>query len=445
MSKTVKHCISVISFLIMLIAAVLLLDYLLVPMNRADFFLHDMERMKKKGPNVDLIIIGNSHYLYGFDPVTFEEVLDIENAYNASVTGLEMSSKFYITEAMINDFEPKAVLFDIDWISLYDRGLEITQSKLLGLDRLRGMSKVRHIVNDFYPSEMIYAVLRPYRYRDRIFWDGAVAGNVKLKRWAESTGYAIDYYQTSKGYDKGLACYGKQFDAGSKGNFDETLIYDQSKQYLDRIVDLCKSRDIPLFLVTSPISTAQQMNIGNYQGAVDYYKAYASEKGVHYFDMNMLKHRDEIFDETKMSDAGHLCADGAAIASRICAEIIRDELNGIDTSDRFYASMDELAADIKRLVAVGAETGFEDNTIFINNVRYTAGTEADVTLDIQLSENGKKYKSKFRTNHSGESFEIPAEDVSSETAYIRIHGKDVVSGTEAAAEYVVTLGDVPED
>ena len=444
MSKTVKHCISVTAFLIMLIGAIWLLDYLLVPMNRADFFLHDMERMKKKGPNVDMIIIGNSHYLYGFDPVIFEEVLDAENAYNASVTGLEISSKFYITEAMLKNFEPKAVLFDIDWISLYDRGLDITQSKLLGLDRLKGMSKIRHIVNDFYPSEMIYAVLRPYRYRDRLFWDGAISGNVKLKRWAQSTGYSIDYYQTSKGYDKGMACYGQQFDTSSKGSFDVSLIWEHSKQYLDRIIELCKSRDIPLFLVTSPISTAQQMNIGNYQGAVDYYTAYAEEKGVHFFDMNMLKQRDEIFDETKMSDAGHLCSDGAAIASRICAEIIRDELNGIDTSDRFYASMDELAADIKRLVAVGAETGFEDNKVFINNVRYTAGTNADVTLDIQMSENGQNYVSMFRTNRSGESFEISAEDLSSETVQIKIIGKDAVSGTEASAEYNVTIGDAPE-
>ena len=439
MSKTVKHCISVIAFLVMLIGAVKLLDYLLVPMNRADFFLHDMERMKKKGPNVDLIIIGNSHYLYGFDPVIFEEVLDVDNAYNASVTGLEISSKFYITEAMINDFEPKAVVFDIDWISLYDRGLDITQSKLLGLDRLRGISKIRHIVNDFYPSEMIYAVLRPYRYRDRLFWEGAVSGNVKLKRWAQSTRYSIDYYQTSKGYDKGMSCYGQQFDASSKGSFDVSLIWEHSKQYLDRIVELCKSRDIPLFLVTSPISTAQQMNIGNYQGAVDYYTSYAAEKGVHYFDMNMLKQRDEIFDETKMSDAGHLCADGASIASRICAEIIRDELNGIDTSDRFYVSMDELAADIKRLVAVGAEVSPGDHKIHVDNVRYTAGTDAEVKLDIQLSKNGQDYVTKFQTNHSGESFEIPAEGISSGTACIRIIGRDAVSGTETSADYTVTL------
>ncbi len=439
MNKTVKHCISVITFLVMLIGAVKLLDYLLVPMSRADFFLHDMERMKKKNQNIDGILIGNSHYLFGLNPLIFEEVLSLDNVYNASISALEISSKYYIAESMIKEFEPEVVVFDLDWASLYDRGLDITQSKLLGLDRLKGITWLRHIFNDFYPSEMIYAWIRPYRFRDRIFWDDAIAGNVKLKRWAENTKYEVDYYQTIKGFDKGSSCAVNTFNLYSKGDFDESRIYDHSKAYVDKIAELCKSRNIPLFFVTTPVSTMQQMNIGNYQKAVDYFTSYAKEKGVHYFDMNMLKNRDEIFNDRLLYDDGHLCEEGAAVASRICAEIIRDELNGIDTSDRFYASMDELAADIKRLVAVGAEVGPGDRKIYIDNVRYTAGTDAEVTLDIQVSENRQDYVTKFQTDHSGESFEIPAEDLSSETAYIRIIGRDAVSGTEASADYTVTL------
>ncbi|MBQ6517505.1 MAG: hypothetical protein IJI14_02225 [Anaerolineaceae bacterium] len=442
MNKTAKHCLSVLIFLTMLTGALMLLDYLLVPISRADFFLHDMERMKKKGPGVDMVIIGNSHYLYGFEPLVFEEVLGFENAYNASVTGLEISSKYYITEAMIKDFHPKAVLFDVDWISLYDRGSEITQSKLLGLDRLKGIQKIRHIVSDFLPSERIYALLRAYRFRDRLFWDGAIAGNVKLKRWAESTNYEIDYYQTQKGYDKGLACTEQPFSKiRSEGKFDEFLIFDHSKRYLDMIVDLCRSENIPLFLVTSPVSTVQQMNIGNYQGAVDYYSQYAAEKGVHYFDMNMLKQRDEIFNDSVMSDAGHLCETGAAIASRICAEIIRDELNGIDTGSRFYRSMDELSSDIKRVVAVGADIEEDGKFLHIRNIRATAGSGMRIFLNAEISENGTAYDPIIQTVSNGESVDIPLGSLDSGTVYIRITGTDRESGSTASAVYTITIED----
>ena len=55
------------------------------------------------------------------------------------------------------------------------------------------------------------------------------------------------------------------------------------------------------------------------------------------------------------------------------------------------------------------------------------------------SKNGQDYVTKFQTNHSGESFEIPAEGISSGTACIRIIGRDAVSGTETSADYTVTL------
>ena len=282
--------------------------------------------------------------------------------------------------------------------------------------------------------------MRPFRYRDRLFWDGAIAGNIKLKSWARDTKYEIDYYQTTKGYDKGLSCAEQNFSKiESKGHFDESLIYEHSKQYLDSIVDLCQKRNIPLFLVSSPISTMQQMNIGNYQGAIDYYKKYAREKGVHYFDMNMIKQRDEIFNDKVMSDPGHLCEAGAKIASRICAELIRDELNEIDTNDLFYESMDDLSSDIKRVVAVGAEIEKTEGTVQINNIRSTAGKDMHILLDVEVSEDGTTFISKFKTQNNGDSFEIPLNDFRSETIFIRITGTDALSGSEAMAVYTVDI------
>ena len=439
MRHKITQIISLLSFLIMLFAAIKGLTYLLVPMSRADFFIHDMERMKKQGQNIDMIIIGNSHYLFGFNPVIFEEKLGLDNAYNASISGMEMTSKYYITEAMIEDFEPSIIMFDLDWWGLMDANSPRTQSKLLGLDRLTGIRKLRYILSDFEPSELIYAVSKLYRFGDRLFWEDYIPGNVRQKRWAEQTDYKIDYYQTIKGFDQGSACSSKPFPMSSKGTFDASLISEHRKAYLDKIVDLCKSKNIELFLVTSPFSAMLQMNLVNYQGAVDYFSAYAREKGVHFFDLNMLKGRDGIFPDELFYDPNHLCEPGAARASEISAELIRDELAGIDISDRFYSSMDELAADISRVVAAGAEVEVGKGAVQVNNLKFTAGNDAEVLFEVQVSEDGKNFVSQYTELVPGVSIEIPAEKYEGKKLFIRVIGRDIQNGTEAYADYQVNI------
>ena len=439
MKHRIRQCLSVLSFFILLITLIKLFEYLLVPMSRADFYLHDMARMKKQGQNIDMVIIGNSHSLYGFNPEIFEEELGYDNVYNASVAGLQISSKYYIAESIIADFDPKVLLVDIDWISLYDHGTTRTQSKLLGADRLTGIRKIRHILSDFEPSEKIYALSSLYRFRDNIFKKDTIFGNVKLKRWAAGTRYEADYYHTIKGYDKGSACSSKPYEMSSKGTFDRSLIWNHSKAYVDKLIGLCKANNIRLFFVSPPITTMQQLNIGNYQEAVEYYKALAKENNVIYYDMNMLKHRDEIFGDNSFYDAGHLCDYGASNASKICAELIRDELNGIDTEDLFYDSMEELTADITRIVAVTADVEKKDERILISNMQYTAGKDAEAVFEILLSENGTDYEIVYETARSGDSYEIRTDSVSSDKVYIKVVARDIHNRSESYVNYSVKL------
>ena len=48
----------------------------------------------------------------------------------------------------------------------------------------------------------------------------------------------------------------------------------------------------------------------------------------------------------------HLCDAGASVSSKICADIIQDEMNGIDISGKIFTSIEGLSADIRRAAAV---------------------------------------------------------------------------------------------
>ncbi len=438
MNKRLRQFISLISLLIMLIAADRLLTYALEPMSRSDYFLHDMEEFRRSGENIDMLIVGNSRSVHGFDPLIFEEELGLHNVYNASVLGQQISSKYYIAESVIRNFDPRIVIFDVEWQSLNDFGTDRTQSKLLGLDRLTGLTKLRYIFEAFDVSEMIYAFSKPYRFRDNLFNKKIIANNIRLKNWLHRTHYSENYYGTVKGYDKGSACSEKPFPIYRLGTFNPEDFSEASKGYLDRIVALCKSRNIRLFLVSPPISTMLQLNIGNYQEANDYYKSYAKENGVAYHNMNMLKNKDVIFNDGVFFDRGHLCVTGTAAATKLYAQIIRDEFEGRDTSDMFYKFMDEMTADISRVVAVGASISTEGKRVKVNDLSYSSGKNIIPDFVIQVSSDGKTYETIGTVSPPDDHFEFTWNHKSRKFR-IKIIGKDKTGKTEAYAEYAVDL------
>ena len=90
MNKRQKQIISLLTLLIMLIAADKLLSYALEPMSRADYFRHDMSQLKKNGEKVDMIIIGNSRSVYGFDPLIFHYGEDDDYLNRARYHGIKV-------------------------------------------------------------------------------------------------------------------------------------------------------------------------------------------------------------------------------------------------------------------------------------------------------------------------------------------------------------------
>ena len=438
MNKTTRNIISFLSLILMIIAADRILTYLLEPMSRTDFYLHDIREMKEKGVKPDLFIVGNSRSVYGFDPLIFEEDLGLDFAYNASVVGQQISSKYYIAESLIREFDPKIIVFDIEWQSLNEFGNTRTQAKLLGLDRLTGLTKIRYILDGFNFPELIYAVSKPYRFRDNLFKAGTVSENLRLKKWMRDSKYAENYYGTVKGYDEGSKCVSKPFAVNSRGTYDKTELSEKSKGYLDRIVRLCRERNISLFIVSPPVSTMEMLNVGNYQAANDYYLAYAEENGVYYHNLNMLKGRDEIFNDRQFYNSSHLCRSGAETSSHLYAEIIRDELAGIDTSGRFYASVDELTADIKRVVAAGADVKAKDGRLVISDLRYSAGKDMEVVFEVRLTSENGGFQQTLTVDPSESAVEIPYEGPAGKVR-VKITAKDIRGGTEASADYTVKI------
>ena len=87
---------------------------------------------------------------------------------------------------------------------------------------------------------------------------------------------------------------------------------------------------------------------------MDYYAAYAKEKGRVYYNLNYLMDRESFLPDEFMGDSNHVNGDGALLVSAKLAEVMAMEARGEDTSGCFYANLDEFKKTVHRIVAVKA-------------------------------------------------------------------------------------------
>ena len=175
-----------------------------------------------------------------------------------------------------------------------------------------------------------------------------------------------------------------------EGVFSEDEIKLENKKYLDACVDLCKKNDINLYLVVGPTSVMRLYYIENYQEANDYYNNYAKENGLIYHNLNYLKDRETFLPDTMMFDYNHVNGEGAYIITEMYSEILKKDMEGIDTSEYFYDDLDSLKADVNRIVSVGAEISIEDT---VAHIEIMSLQNDDITpyYQIEISEDKENY------------------------------------------------------
>ena len=116
-------------------------------------------------------------------------------------------------------------------------------------------------------------------------------------------------------------------------------------QYLDKIIALCKQHGTRIILVTTPLSELVTCKCSNLDVFYNWYKEYAYENELEFYDFNLLKEKQDMLpDELAYYDAGHLNDTGADIFGMEYCRIMRMVDAGEDISELFYGSYDELDA-----------------------------------------------------------------------------------------------------
>ena len=366
-----KRIVSALVLCTMLFVSGYILGELLRPFGYAtDVYLKEYQDLKKQNTKVDMILIGNSRVQRTFSPKIFEEKLNLSKAYNLSVTQVNMGGLYYQLKEFIEEFHPKYVIIGITERALVSKS-DPKISKLFLLERLHGINRMEYIWNNFSLEDYPF-IINIFSYRN---YFSSICSNVYKKQQLYNKGVYVKTEKTPlyerESMGNGFLAYHDSVPHGNMGflpvkRFDKSQISDNTKQYLDKCVQICKDNGVQVFFVSPPTSMSHIYSISNFQDIVDYIVDYAKANGVPYYNLNFLKDREIYLPDSMMYDYKHTNKYGAYIISEKYAEILAKNLQGIDTSDYFYGSLNELKESVDRVVAVGAKPIIKNNIMSLS-------------------------------------------------------------------------------
>lgn len=267
-----------------------------------------IEEYYKEDSNHDVLFVGDCEVYESFSPITLWENYGITSYIRGSAQQLIWQS-YYLLEETLKYESPEVVVFNV--LAMKFEQPQKEAYNRMALDGMRmSLSKLRSVKASMMENEKFIEYLFPLlRYHSR--WSELTAEDFRYMFRKEKL-FHNGYYMRAdirpvESIPKGrrLADY----------KFGETAYY-----YLNRMVELCKERDIELILVKVPSLYPHW-----YEQWDEQMVSYAKEHGLLY--INFLELIDEVgidFNEDTYDGGLHLNVTGAEKMSLYFGEILRD-------------------------------------------------------------------------------------------------------------------------
>lgn len=262
--------------------------------------------------STDVIILGTSHSLYGIDPEIMQNS-GIRNVYNLSGYSQVLPTSYWVLVNALDYCSPSVVVVDIYSIQSdlkYSEGhLSFMHSSMDAMPLT--LHKIQ-MINDLFVDQntKIEFYANFYLYHNR--WK-----EIKLKDFEVLRYYLPSYHGMENGCirDSQVASSSTPYIIDDN---DNTIVSSVSIDYLEKIYDLCKQKDIQLVLIQLPFNASEdQQKIGN--GV----NVWANQHDVPYYNMFYDDNLCIDYQNDYIESAGlHLNVYGAAKTSKALAHYL---------------------------------------------------------------------------------------------------------------------------
>lgn len=284
---------------------------------------------------LDLLICGSSEALRGISPEILDQSLGC-TSYNLSSPLMPLKTRYFFLKKEIERNPVDTVVLDlsINTLSL-DWSKRNIEGQCYAVGRLPNpIDRLKYIITNI-----------PYDQTMEFIYDSMNRGLTSfsaLETGRVSRGSNPCY--TSKGFRplsaKPIAATTP--DQYNKSNIS-TAIVQENLEYLEKILELCTKKDIDVIIISTPHTESSLLRYRSLDDINDTFTAISDKWDFPYYNFNLYRGRHAIFqDDTDYYDDSHLSTSGAEEMSVLLSETITAHKNGIDISDHFYISFQEM-------------------------------------------------------------------------------------------------------
>lgn len=322
----------------------------------------DIARIVDSGENVEMIFMGTSRMFQGISPGVIEEEMDYQNVCDGASPQQDIKGRYYLLKDMLEDFTPKYVVLEAGMNSLKEE--QRISAKRTTMDRITSIkNRIGYFIDDFEPGDIL-SFLPSIRFLKGESLDEIIA-KVKRRNAYFKRGGVPEPVGSVKGQDEYYVKNGYVYDLdtdGAEWRFHlavdlDAIDYDQV-EYYQKMIDMCREKNIEVLMISLPIPRRQLYDAENYMGAYDFYREIARKNDIFYVNLNFHKELGETLVDTDYADDLHLNGVGSEIASRVYCDILKLHENGVDTSDLFYTDLDDMGEDLKGIISVNANLDY---------------------------------------------------------------------------------------
>ena len=295
------------------------------------YYYQDYKVRTSLSGKLDTLVIGSSHALRSIKPTVLNEKLNTK-AYNLSSPLMSMYGRYVMLEKEINRNPIKTVYLEISYNALtLDRKTLGLEGDLYVLGRFDNVfERINFFTNAFTPEE----------YR-KVLSDIIVRSKNSFSIHTTIEQYKTFGYLSMPSNNQLLSDEVKEKVKNTK--VLDTKIKEESLNYFDKIIKLCKENDIRVILVVTPVTERMILEYSNLDDIFSQYIDLAKEYNCEYYDFNLDKNRMKLYsEESSFYDNTHMSDSGAEIFSNRLTEIIEDVDRGNNVSNYFLNSYTEL-------------------------------------------------------------------------------------------------------
>lgn len=322
-----------IVLVVVLASAALIMPWLHAPV---DF--HDQALREKLAGQIDTLIVGQSYARDGIVPKVLDEKLST-TTYNLSGSLMPIDGQQYMIKKELARNPVRHIVVEItpDTIT-NDEYLNYGNGDLYVVARLDSLSeRVDYLLRCVEPSDWpnIYARMLLLSLRSAA---NALFGRAETIEEANMGFNPLTAKNVAPDMDTARATH------QSMSIFNNPR--EENIRAYEELIRFCKEAGCDVTIVYTPVSNIKVWQLYDQ----DVFYAWASEIAGKYdvplFDFNLLRNRYALFsDETSFSDENHMSGEGAAVFSKVMADVLMRYRAGEDVSELFYDSYRDVIHD----------------------------------------------------------------------------------------------------